>query len=182
MPTGKQFRTCLTLGATGMLKGALQHLGGRSETTWVLSRRGIEFVKESSIEGLNGLDIDYADADEFWQIVSMAIDFEEIDLALLWVHDQGKPVLIELIKRLTDRSIKTIHVSGSATGNPAKQSARILKHIGSSNLVHYVPVVLGAVKTQTGQRWLTHAEISTGAIKAIETGKPQMVGTSLENL
>ncbi len=174
-----KYRGALTLGATGMLKGALTHISERTQTCWVLSRQGQNFIADNPHQSAKGLAIDYSDPTAFWRAFDDRINVADLELALLWVHDHGKPVLIELLRRLTSHNVKTIHVSGSATGNPAKQMERVGQYIDPTTGALYIPVVLGAMKTPNGQRWLTHEEISQGAIRAIETNEPQMVGTQL---
>lgn len=39
-----------------------------------------------------------------------------------------------------------------------------------------VTVRLGSVATATGRRWLTHEEISAGAVAALADGRPRVVG------
>lgn len=178
MTSEKLFRSSLTLGATGMLNGALEYVARQSETTWVLSRHGKTFADSASGKRLIGLDVDYAETEGFWRTLGQNIDLNEMDVALLWVHDHGKPVLLELLKQLKAHTVTTIHVSGSATGNPEKQIERVSRHITLSADFPYIPVILGAIKTPQGHRWLTHDEISQGVIQAIVTSKPQMVGVS----
>ena len=67
-----------------------------------------------------------------------------------------------------------VHELSSASGDPAACHGAVTARNGAH--VRSVTVKLGRVGNAGSWRWLTDAEISGGAIEAIETGRDVVVG------
>lgn len=174
-----EFSSALTLGMTGMLRGALDAVIAQSHHTWVLSRHAEETLADNSPPRSTALNVDFDDSALFHQTISSTIDLASIDLAVLWVHNPGLKTLFSLLERFAHQPMRVVHIAGSAAGDPKRQAARIAEKITLGPQCHYCPVILGAMPTPSGRRWLTHEEICSGTIRAIETGEHQMIGHSL---
>ena len=71
---------------------------------------------------------------------------------------------------------RVIHVLGSGSRNPRIAAGRIRERIAGLKNVDYFFVALGSVATASGRRWLTHEEISEGALKCERTHRDVVVG------
>lgn len=172
------FNLALTVGATGMLEGAMSHIAKRAKETWVLARSA-ETLERPQKPNIHMLCADYSDADAFTAKLASAVNLDRVDLALLWMHDIGNKACLKLLDTLSRQSILIVHVAGSAAGDPEKQAARVQQKIDFGPEVRYCPVILGAMKSGDARRWLTHEEICAAAVAAIDTGTPQMAGLPL---
>ena len=98
----------------------------------------------------------------------------QIQLVVAWIHSTGQQVIPCLTASLSQsQPWKLFHISGSSSNlQEIKDKMAIPKHVS------YHQIQLG-FKTESGiSRWLTHAEISNGVIKAILEEKPeQIIGT-----
>lgn len=171
-----QFKSALTIGATGMLHGALEAVTCEAAHTYIVSRNAQERLNERPLPRTKTLDIDYSDTANFLARLEREIDLSSIDLALIWVHNPGLEALWGLLKQFSNQPMRIVHVAGSAAGDPKSQTKRIASRITFGPQTQFVPVILGAMPTREGRRWLTHDEICAGTIKAIRSGAPQMVG------
>lgn len=177
-----QFKSALTIGATGMLRGALEAVTHDAAHTFVVSRNATERSNERPLPRTKTLDIDYSNAVDFMARLEQEIDLSAMDLALIWVHNPGLEALWALLERFSALPMRIVHVAGSAAGNPERQTKRIASRITFGPQTEFVPVILGEMPTPDGRRWLTHEEICAGTIKAIRTGIPQMIGHRIADL
>lgn len=177
-----QFKSALTLGTTGMLRGALETIAATSTKTVAVSRQATARLGGSDLPGTTLLDIDYSTPADFMTKLDQEIDLSAIDLALIWVHNPGLEVLWALLERLSTQPMRIVHVAGSAAGDPERQANRISERITFGPQTKFIPVILGAMPDGTGRRWLTHEEICAGTIEAIRSGTPQMIGHRLADL
>lgn len=179
---GHQFKSALTLGATGMLRGALEAVAQEAEQTFIVSRNAKEKLNEHPLPHSTAMDIDYSDPTDFMVRLEQEFDLTAIDLALIWVHNSGLEVLWALLKQFSTQPMRIVHVAGSAAGDPERQTERITSRITFGPQTQFIPVILGAMPTPEGRRWLTHEEICAGTIEAIRPGNPQMIGHRLADL
>jgi hypothetical protein len=176
-----KFGKALTVGATGMLKETLLTIAQQAEETWVISRQADTFVEKHSARRLSPLRIDYTDPVIFMTALRKSVLLDEVDIALLWMHDVGNKTCLTLLDQLSQKQVLIVHVVGSASHNPGKQIAKVRRKISFCDNSLYCPVVLGAMASGNGRRWLTHKEISASATKAINTGTAQMAGKPLSD-
>lgn len=153
-------RRSLVIGGTGMLATATRWLAARSDETVLVARHATAF--DAARARLWPLDLDWDDPD-FSHAVTRAISVAPIGNALLWLHN---PRAIVETLRPHLAAARTVLVMGGMDGRPAAPA-------WTQGLL---TVRLGSQSIPGGRRWLTDAEISAGAIAALETGKSQIVG------
>lgn len=144
-----------------MLEEASRWLIDRSDFTLVVARHasGVDYAND----GVRLIDADW-NAENFSQTVRDALaTCGPIGTALLWLHDP-KPILSWLVPLLPGTRI--VVVLGSMDGRPER--------IASPDRLVFVQ--LGSVLDNGRRRWLTHAEISQGAIGAMRSGESVVVG------
>lgn len=121
--------------------------------------------------------VDWRDQATFCAALLPRLTATPPDLALLWMHADGTPALLWLLRQLMRHPILIIHVLGSSAGDPRAGNDAIDAMLAQAPGVRYVTVVLGSVPLPHERwRWLTDAEISAGAIEAIESGGDVVVG------
>ena len=169
-----RFQSALTIGATGMLRGALDHICSEANQVLSVSRHTHALPAHARAATL-----DYADPIKFMAALNEECDLSKIDLAVLWMHDNGNKAAMALLEALSEQPCLIIHVAGSAAGNPDRQFKKVTSRVPFGPTTNYCPVILGNMPSDEGTRWLTHEEISQGAIGAIKTQTPQMVGNRL---
>jgi hypothetical protein len=156
-----QSNVSLVVGGTGMLAAATHWLAQHSRTTLIVARHATSFSAGDS--GFIPLDADWNSA-HFCHILGSAIRAAQpVDRALLWLHEPA-PVLPWLLPLLGQA--RTVLVLGSTDGLP--------KVFGSSTDV--TTVRLGSMVVNNARRWLTHEEISAGAIEALRDGQSRIIG------
>jgi hypothetical protein len=165
-----------------MLWNATKEVTEHAECTLVVARHAEDALKKGALPRATALNLDYSDTTAFMSAVSDHIDLASIDLAVLWIRDNGLGTLFTLLERFANQSIRIVHIAGSAAGDPERQAKRIAEKVAFGADCHYCPVILGAMPSPDGRRWLTHAEICAGTIEAIRTGTPQMIGHALADL
>lgn len=151
----------LVIGGTGMLAAATRWLAERHPPTLLVSWHAGGF--DPGNEALVPLELDWSRAGFVEAIAERLRTFPSLHRALLWIHgpDRLIPDLAPLLPRPG-----TVLVLGSASGGPG--AVEVPDGI--------VTVRLGSVATATGRRWLTHEEISAGAVAALADGRPRVVG------
>jgi hypothetical protein len=155
-----RFKTALVMGGTGMLAAATQWLLARSEKMLLVARHASLFPFSP---GLVPITADWKRA-SFESTVHAALDGSPpVDVALLWLHEPD-PVLGWLLPMLP--GARVVLVLGSIDGRPGVP--------GEAGRVAIVR--LGSVGTRNGRRWLTHEEISSGAIASLKDGTNRIVG------
>lgn len=153
--------TALVIGGSGMLAGATDWLVKRSRSTLLVSRDASKGA--ASMQDVQALDVDWRSASFERRLRDALSPFLPLSRALLWLHDPA-PVLRWLAPLLT--TARTVVVLGSVDGQPALP-------ISTATLTF---VRLGSATTDSGRRWLTHTEISQGAIAALLDGQSRVVG------
>lgn len=151
----------LVIGGTGMLAEATRWLAARSDETLLVARRASRFAAETP--GTVPLDLDWSEKAFKTSIAAALVAHGPVAVALLWIHDPA-PILAWLLPLLADARV--VLVLGGMDGRPSvPEWAQEL-----------TVVRLGRVATATGRRWLTHEEISAGAVAALEDGQSRLVG------
>lgn len=151
----------LIMGGTGMLQEASRWLIARSESTLLVAR--VAGRMDSGSGTVSVLNADWNRPDFEPRVRAALAEIPEISTALLWLHDP-ESILTWLVPLLPGAQI--VVVLGSTDGRPEQ-----LPH-----LAHVDFVQLGSVEEGGRRRWLTHAEISAGAISALNNRKSVVVG------
>lgn len=152
----------LVVGGTGMLAEATRWLAARSGVTIVVARRASRFG--AGDPRFLPLDVDW-NSGSFHEAVASALrTAPPLERALLWIHDPGE-ILPGLLPLLGEARV--VLVLGSRRGVPT---------VPEGTQSRIVSVRLGSKPTADGRRWLTHEEISAGAIAALRDGRSRVVG------
>lgn len=153
--------TSLIIGGTGMLASASEWLAQHSTRTIMVARNASRFANLHA--NMLPVDANWNQPDFAPQVGNAIHASGNIQRALIWMHDPDKqlPPLLPLLE-----SARIVLVLGSRDGKP------------SVTMTHpsMTTVQLGSMATASGRRWLTHAEISDGAIEALTHGRSLIVG------
>jgi hypothetical protein len=173
-----EFQHALIVGGTGMLLQASAFVAARARRVTLVARGAAQAAAELGLGSDAALPLDWRHADAFGSALRQrAAALGAIDLALLWLHDDGQQALEALLRDLAQAKALVVHVLGSADADPGAGNAAIRSLAMRHGLLSYVIVVLGSTPgVGGGRRWLTDAEISAGTIAAIRTGRDVMVG------
>lgn len=162
----------LVVGGTGMLKGATLWLAGEGHTVTLVARRP---EKLGDMTRINPLALDYRNDAALAEALQGAIErFGPIGLAVCWIHGAKAPTALDTVAQALARAgspFRLIHVRGSAAAQPDTPPGPGLAEPPAP--CRYQQVVLGWQETETGTRWLTHPEISSGVINAIQADTAQ---------
>lgn len=151
-----QVKSALTLGATGMLRKATLWLAGHSCACHVAARSpGGDWPANVLPHPVN------------WREDLSALARLAPEIALIWHHRDGAAQVRRLEAALAENPCLILRVEGSASLSPLR--GPLTQSLGQAVLAR---VVLGA----KGSRWLTHDEISAGAIEAMERREGLIVG------
>lgn len=151
----------LVIGGTGMLAEATRWVARRASVTILVARQASRFPVEGA--RLRPVDADWHAPDFAARVGAAITENGPVGRVLLWLHDP-EPVLPWLLP-LVDRA-RVVLVLGSLDGRP-----RLPDALGSVAVVR-----LGSMEAGGGRRWLSHAEISAGAIAALQDGVCRVVG------
>lgn len=165
MKTGNH---ALIVGGTGMLAKSTRHVASSCGSTVVVSRHAEEFVTRHQLPNCLGRSLDYVDLNEFKSQLEEVYRTDGcFDFAIAWIHSVGAMALNVLADLLCDKA-RLFHVMGS---DMSSSMISVADSLCADERISYRRVLLG----QKGDRWLTHDEISTGVLQAIETDKPVFI-------
>jgi hypothetical protein len=179
-------RHTLIIGGTGMLRQASIHLASRSQrlTSVARTRRSLAALDAALPAGSGRHDmlaLDWSAPDNFLDEIERHLtQTGPPDLVLAWIHQDH--LALRLADRLSQSGhpLRFYHVIGSSGPNPSEIAHGLLARIEQAPHLYYHQVILGAVKTGWGTRWLTNEEISAGVLAAIETEQTQFVVGTLD--
>ncbi len=182
----------LVVGGTGMLRDVCRHLAAHAHHVSVVARSRAQLetlARDVAHLGpphgpIHPLPVDYRDLPAFERAIRSApADAGPVTLGVCWVHDPAQPVLHAVADLLTESGLWStlVHVVGSGVADPSAAEPfdpHLIEEWGGRG-VHYRRVILGfRIESATSSRWLTHAEIAAGVIRAITSDVPvQVVGT-----
>ena len=170
----------LVIGGTGMLRDATLWLAGRHDTVSVVARstKDLEALRAEAPAGtIQPLARDYRDGEAF---ANALLDTQEVhgpvDLAVCWVHavapdaplQVAQDIVAERLAQGLAEPLVYVHVLGSASADPSRDSGDARGPFEELGPIDDQQVVLGFVLEGDSSRWLTNAEISRGAIAAID--------------
>ena len=161
----------LTLGCTGMLAGTALELETDGYAVSYLSRSG---KLPSGSSGTSHI-CDWQSETSLKRAVRDAIDAHGVpEVILAWAHSVG-PVL-ELARQVSNPSqtIRLHHVLGSSVSDPSRKDTLSRIRLGFEQLpgIEWRAICLGFVREEGRSRWLSHDEISAGALSAIRLKTP----------
>lgn len=174
----------LIVGGTGMLRGVTAHFIERGDIVSVLARnksRINTFKEEYPLRRgrIWPIPQDYRNTEKTMKKVKEAAEmFVHIDLAVLWIHDDGNNFSEKMKQFLLTHHPKTkvFQLVGSLTVKPTSLSQPEWQKAYPRR---YREIFLGYKKTGQSFRWLTNREISEGTIRAIEKDEPKFtIGTT----
>lgn len=170
------FDHTLVIGGTGMLAKASRYLSDLSSRLTLVSRDGTTARTRLNLPRTDYISADWTAAETFVARLKPAIDLNPPDLIVLWVHRSGQQARQALLDSVRGSNCRVVDVHGSGTGNVLDRVAHRRLDVTQAGC-RYTAVVLGAVKEADGSsRWLSHDEISTAVIRAIETDTDYLVG------
>lgn len=128
-------------------------------------------------DSINPIVVDYRELEKLQRCVRESIsEHGPIELAVFWIHSDGSDVshvIASAISRCAKNPWRLFHVRGSGA-HLYPESPPV-----PSNFL-YRQVVLGFVVDADGSRWLSHDDISSGVVSAIEQDTERFVVGTLE--
>lgn len=172
----------LVVGGTGMLAGVSLWLVEQGYHVSIIGRNKgrLERLKEQAAPhsgSMTPLAVDYCEGHALSDAIEQTIQRNgPIECVVSWIHATA-PTALSTIDLIVSRYAKgewqLFHVRSSTASiskTPAKVSAKC----------DYHQIFLGFVLCAHGSRWLTHDEIVSGVISAIENGQTETVVGTLE--
>ncbi|RRD42029.1 hypothetical protein [Buchananella hordeovulneris] len=155
----------LVLGGTGMLLPAVRHLLREGEDVVVAARRA-----SRALQGVTGsvtaIDADWSHPAHYAELCLEAVAGREVRGVLIWVHQPHRDAVTQAIEPVLSQATRVVRLWGSASGDPrAKARASYQPSVGD-----LCEVYLGSVAGPDGRSWLTHEQISQGALTALRGG------------
>ncbi len=143
----------VVVGATGMLAGATRSLAGRGHVVTSIARRPAELGP-----GVVSAPLDYRDRESLEACLAEATrERGPIELALCWIHTEA-PEAPGVVAAALAPGARLVQVFGT----------RVWPLEAVPVHVAYRQVLLGS----TSGRWLTHDEISSGVLAAVDRDGP----------
>ncbi len=150
----------LIVGSTGMLWGLTQALARRNRTVTVLCRAAPISGPSESIQDAPA--DDHA-PNELIAAIDRAIHGRgPIDTAITWIHTAAPGAMGTIADRLDAHATDIVDLVEVLGYSPDRTRPR----------VRHRRAVLGWIDQPTGARWLTHDEIGTGVLRALESIDP----------
>lgn len=168
----------LVVGGTGMLAGVTRYLASLSDRVTLVARR----PERVSGERIAPLAVDYND------LMALRAGLQAagsaggpFDLAVVWLSDADPGVLEAILAAGAPRRL--LVVRGSRAADPERDRGVLGERLSGHRYLpllaepscEYGEVILGWVAEEGPSRWLTHEEIASGVIGAIEVGRPETV-------
>ena len=155
----------MVIGGTGMLTGFCRSLAERRHPLSVLARRPANLGP-----GVRCFPCDYTDPDLFERAIRSAISaMGKPEVLITWIHGSA-PDAAELAARLTKPS-RHLRILGSAG---ARRPTPGPSEVGGER------IILGFALDQDTSRWLTHAEICAGVLRAFDHPSPESIVGTIE--
>lgn len=171
----------IVIGGTGMLQEVSSWLTNEFNTVTVIGRsqekHQLLLSNACHPERIHSISVDYLNEEEFTHQLEQAIQHHgDCELVVAWIHSVAKNawnVLYDVLSQLNSTNWELFHVQGSSASRLTVNSEHSFPNC------HYHQVILGfIIEKQQTSRWLTHKEIATGVIQAIqEKQEVKVVGT-----
>lgn len=174
-PQIQPYKHALIVGGTGMLQAASREIARQAKHCSVLGRNPERLQALKQQAHIHPFQVDYSDPRAFEKLLEDLAPLGPIDLALLWIHRSGQAARQLLYAHLQAQQTpcRLIELHGSAAAAPG----RSLENVNLIQNVNVIQVILGFKIEGAYSRWLTHAEISQGALDALKCqNSPLIVG------
>jgi NADPH:quinone reductase-like Zn-dependent oxidoreductase len=157
--------TVLVVGGTGMLSAAVRQLLRFGRTVVLVARRASEFEAPAPSSGrLITVDADWRTPQRFAEAVGQAARGLSLEAAVIWVHRPYRDQIVRELDDLLPPGAVVLRLWGSGGGDPEAEARAAVRLAGR----RMREVYLGSVTEAHSWRWLTHEEISAGALQALE--------------
>ncbi len=159
-------REYLIIGATGMLAPLCEKIPSNQ---LIISARFIS--NQNKLENFSSdilkIALDYTDEQSKAEFLSQLVEWQQLKYCILWVHSYAYEFSCQLIETFAkfNNDVKIIHTFGSTADD-----SQLIAHAQKYEIDFY-PVRLGTKQTATGQRWLTHNEISDKVYQVLQQVK-----------
>ncbi|MCS1351885.1 SDR family NAD(P)-dependent oxidoreductase [Mechercharimyces sp. CAU 1602] len=181
----KDAKHALVVGGTGMLRGAVLALAesGWSVTVMARSQRRLhQLVEEVQQRGYKGaihpVVTDYTLEKEWLEDCERAKEaYGLFQCVIAWIHGPAVHAPLQLARWLeqSESPSQFYHVIGSSGADPTVDQVGRRAPFQKLQRVSYHEVVLGFIDEGSYSRWLTHEEISSGVLHALETSEKQVI-------
>lgn len=169
----------LIIGGTGMLRETTLGLAKRFDHVTAIARTASSLAMlEREAPTIDGQDVDYRDNARFDEALRTSIEhYGSFDCVVAWIHDDAPEAVETILRHAGDHPVLFVHVLSCAMADPSAPDRSFRPRFERFPTVTYREVILGFVRTQHGSRWLTHDEISHGALQALDSVQnSQVVG------
>ena len=146
------------IGGTGMLADASRWIASRAATLTLAARNPARLADELKAKPVA---IDWSNS----TAARSALPVKQFDIVIFWLHDKAI-WLARPIENLLKSGGRSIRIHGSDSLDPAKRAQR---DPNPREDIKRQTVILGWVGAGMDKRWLTDAEISDGAVSAINS-------------
>ncbi len=146
----------VVVGGTGMLAPATRALGERGHVVTSIARRPADLGPSVSVEP-----VDYRDTRNLRGVLARAAEARgPIELAVCWIHTDA-PEAPGIVAEALAPGARLVQVFGTRAWPLAQPPLHVA----------YRQVLLGSIRG----RWLTHDEIGSGVLDAVDTDRPVTV-------
>lgn len=170
----------LIIGGTGMLQAATDHFISDNYGVSVVGRdmKKLKYFtdKHPDNKSIEILNLDYSDTAKFIKAIELNIEEKgNFDIVISWIHSHAQHTLTKLMKLISEQSNQAIfyHIKGSANYTNKKNQSVIPENL--TKQLDYREIYLGYKMEGNNKRWLTDTEISSGVIKAVESGEKRYI-------
>ena len=162
----------LVLGGTGMLLPAVKKLLEEGKVVIVVARHASQ-AKGGVSKTIEAVDADWSRPEEYGQACRQAVAGREVIGVILWVHQPYRDAITQAIEYLLGSHTRVVRLWGSSGGNPrATSHAAYQPRRGD-----LCEVYLGRQVSGEGEGWLSHEQISQGALAGLRgTAREYSVG------
>lgn len=162
-----------------MLAAATYEIAARAATITVVSRSGAAVPLPGTTTTCHALKLDWSFSEQF--VHSLRRHAEQVgapDFALAWLHQDSLALELAGGLCLGGAFLRFVHVRSSVSRDPTRAPDDLPSRFLALPRVTYQQVVLGFIIEREMSRWLTHSEICTGTLSAIDGGAElTIVGT-----
>lgn len=156
------------MGATGVLRPAVEALSRRGDEVLAVARRPAPLAELAAATGAAVLAVDLSRPDLAPEVVPAA------DAALVYRPAVGDPALQLLTRRIRDRGVLVVT---SAAADPALAGADFdLRALPPAPAAAWRRLVLGWAHDGPVTRWHTPEEISAAAVRVLDSGREEVLG------
>lgn len=157
----------VVIGGTGMLRPAVHTLLKRGLKVVVVARRPDRAAPPDELQDQFVPVVgDWSDPETLVEHVLAATGQRLAKYLIVWAHSPHQEALMHELERVVAQDAVVVWVWGSAGRDPHEVLTEHADSFAGHRVRH---VVLGYLSGVNGSRWLTHTEISTGVLNAIES-------------